>query len=213
MLYKDNKIEPWSALSTQCECADVSSKCPIKWNFLHCSQVWHLAPSHTFYQQKLNWLCTCVKRILPADLAGMVCIGHNGVNIGNLKLIPLYLFYDHGPGLWNDTTNQVLVDTLLDFLNCRGLGLIHMNVRRLEPKLDSIRIWVQQRNPDILLPTETCCLIKLRMMSMHLMVTIHIVNILNHKGGRCCYFCEKLFCYVCVGLCVSAKRIWIPSIK
>ena len=93
------------------------------------------------------------------------------------------MFYDQGPGLRNDTTNQVLVDTLLDVLNCRGLGLIHMNVRRLVPKLDPIRIWVQQTNPDILLPTETCCLIKLRMMSLHLTVTIHI-GWTEPQGGK-----------------------------
>lgn len=53
-----------------------------------------------------------------------------------------------GPVLNNITTPEV-------FRARTGLGLIHLNIRSLLPKLDAVKIWIESTNADILILSET----------------------------------------------------------
>lgn len=53
-----------------------------------------------------------------------------------------------GPALNNISTPD-------EFKARSGLGLIHINIRSLLPKLDAVQIWIQSTNADILILSET----------------------------------------------------------
>lgn len=52
-------------------------------------------------------------------------------------------------------TSLKCLPTPSDFKNRTGLGLIHLNVRSLLPKVDMIKIWINSTNADIMVLSET----------------------------------------------------------
>ena len=129
------------------------------------------------------------------------------VCISVIKLIKCDSFYDNGSSFRNETTNHLLIETPLDFLNRRGLGLIHINVRSLIPKLDSIRIWVQQTYPDILILTESWLSGKIK---DHL-ITLDGYNTFrvdrSTRGGVVAIFVKKCLLSLCYSLCRYQKNL------
>ena len=57
------------------------------------------------------------------------------------------------PGL---ATTKLCLQTPTDFLNRTGIGFIHMNVKSLLPKMDTVKIWANSTNADIVVVSETC---------------------------------------------------------
>lgn len=55
----------------------------------------------------------------------------------------------------NPGPDPVCLNTPSDFKARSGLGIAHINIRSLLPKLDFVKIWVKSSDPDILVLSET----------------------------------------------------------
>lgn len=47
------------------------------------------------------------------------------------------------------------LDFASNFKTRKGLGIVHLNARNLFPKLDSLRIWISNSDPDIIVISES----------------------------------------------------------
>ena len=59
--------------------------------------------------------------------------------------------------------------------NIKGLKIIHINIRSLLPKIDLLRAWVAQHNPQIITLSETW---------LHNYISDHEINLVNYTLYR-----------------------------